>query len=351
MNIESRHLRRRMLVTGGLASLALAGGATRARSQGAGVLNLYSSRHYNTDQALYDQFTKLTGIQINRIEAEPDPLIERMRAEGANSPADVFISVDAGRIERARQAGLLQPIRSAVLEQAVPAHLRDPAGHWFGFSKRARVIMYSRERAKAADVQRYEDLADPKLKGKVAIRSSTNVYNHSLTGAMLASQGEEKTEAWCRGLVANFARAPRGGDSDQIKAVAAGEADFAVANTYYLVNLMRSKNEADRTIGDKVGVVFPNQADRGAHINVSGGAVTTSAKNKEAAIKFLEYLVTPEAQNYFADGNSEYPVVPSAVTGSKLAELGSFKEDQLNAQVYAANNAKALQIMDRAGWK
>ncbi len=333
MNIATRHLGRRAIVAGGIATLALAGGTQRARSQGAGVLNLYSSRHYNTDQALYDQFTKLTGIQINRIEAEPDPLIERMRAEGANSPADLFISVDAGRVERARQAGLLQPIRSAALEQVVPAHLRDPAGHWFGFSKRARVIMYSRERAKAADVQRYEDLADPKLKGKVAIRSSTNVYNQSLTGAILAGHGEEKTEAWCRGLVANYARAPRGGDSDQIKAVAAGEADFAVANTYYLVNLMRSKLEADRAIADKVGVVFPNQADRGAHINISGGGVTTSAKNRDSAVKFLEYLVTAEAQSYFADGNSEYPVLPMAATGSKLAELGTFKEDQLNAQV------------------
>jgi len=351
VNIATRHLRRRLLVAGGIATLGLVGGARHARSQGASILNLYSARHYNTDQALYDQFTKQTGIQINRIEADPDPLIERMRAEGANSPADLFISVDAGRIERARQAGLLQPIRSTILEQAVPAHLRDPDGYWFGFSKRARVILYSRQRAKASDVQRYEELADPKLKGKVAIRSSTNVYNQSLTGAVLAHHGEEKTEAWCRGLVANFARSPRGGDSDQIKAIAAGEADFGVANSYYFVNLMRSKIEAERAIAEKVGVVFPNQADHGTHINISGGGVTTSAKNKEAAVKFLEYLVTPEAQSYFADGNSEYPVVPSATTGSKLAELGSFREDQLNARIYAANNAKALQIMDRAGWK
>ncbi|MBL8699300.1 MAG: Fe(3+) ABC transporter substrate-binding protein [Alphaproteobacteria bacterium] len=344
-------LGRRAALMGTLSAMALAEAMSRARAQAPAVLNLYSSRHYNTDQALYDTFTKATGIRINRIEAEPDPLMERMRAEGANSPADVFISVDAGRIERARQAGLLQPVRSAVLEQSVPPHLRDPQGHWFGFSKRARVIIYARERAKAADVPTYESLADPGLKGKLVIRSSTNVYNQSLTGAMLAAHGEEKTEAWCRGLVANFARAPRGGDSDQIKAIAAGEADYGVVNTYYFVNLMRSKNETDRAMAHKVGVVFPNQADRGTHINISGGGVAAHAKNKDAAVKFLEYLVSLEAQSYFADGNSEYPVVPTAKTGAMLAELGSFKEDQLNAQVFAANNAKALQIMDRAGWK
>jgi iron(III) transport system substrate-binding protein len=344
-------LRRRHILGGGIAAAAIAGGIERASGQSAGVLNLYSSRHYNTDQALYENFTRLTGIKINRIEAEPDPLIERMRAEGANSPADIFISVDAGRIERARQAGLLQPVRSAVLEQSVPAHLRDPQGHWFGFSKRARIVVYAKDRAKAADCASYEQLANPALKGRIVIRSSTNVYNQSMTGAMLAAHGEEKTEAWCRGLVANFARAPRGGDSDQIKAVAAGEADIGVCNTYYLVNMMRSKNEAERAIAQKVGVVFPNQADRGTHINISGGGMTASARNKEAAVRFLEYLVSPEAQTYFADGNSEYPVLQSLKAGEMLAELGPFKEDQLNAQVFAANHARALQIMDRAGWK
>ncbi|MBM3525166.1 MAG: Fe(3+) ABC transporter substrate-binding protein [Alphaproteobacteria bacterium] len=344
-------LGRRVALTSALSTLAMAPAARRARAQAGSVLNLYSSRHYNTDQALYETFTRQTGIRINRIEAEPDPLIERMRAEGANSPADVFISVDAGRIERARQAGLLQPIRSTALEAAVPAHLRDPQGHWFGFSKRARVILYARERAKATDVPNYESLADPSLKGRLVIRSSTNVYNQSMTGAMLAAQGEQKTEAWCRGLVANFARAPRGGDSDQIKAIAAGEADYGVANTYYVVNLMRSKSESDRAVAQKVGVVFPNQADRGTHINIAGGGVATHAKNRDAAIGFLEYLVSPDAQAYFADGNSEYPVVMTTKTGAMLAELGAFKEDTLNAQVFAASNAKALQIMDRAGWK
>lgn len=344
-------LARRRFLVAGLAGAAAVVAGRRAGAQGTATLNLYSARHYNTDEALYENFTAQTGIRINRVDAEGDPLLERMKAEGANSPADVFISVDAGRIEAARRAGLLQPIKSSVLDAAVPAHLRDPDGTWYGFSKRARVIMYSRQRAKAADVTTYEELADPKLKGKVAIRSSNNVYNQSLTGSILAAHGEEKTEAWCRGLVANFARSPRGGDRDQFIAVAAGEADFAVANTYYLVNMLRSSKPEEAAIGDRIGVVFPNQKDRGTFINVSGGGVAAHARNRDAAIRFLEYLVGPQAQAYFADGNSEYPVVAGAAVNSKLAELGAFREDRLNARVYAENNAAALRIMDRAGWK
>jgi iron(III) transport system substrate-binding protein len=347
-----RPLRRRALLGGLIITGATGALAGRARAQApGGVLNLYSSRHYSTDQALYDDFTRQTGIRIQRIEAEADPLIERLRAEGANSPADIFLSVDAGRIERARVAGLLQPIASPVLDAAVPAHLRDPQGYWFGFSKRARVILYARGRVRPGEVTRYEDLADPALKGRLAIRSSSNVYNQSMTGAMLAAHGEAATETWCRGVVANLARAPRGGDSDQIKAVAAGEADYAVANTYYLVNLMRSKSEAERAVAARVGVIFPNQADRGTHINIAGGGVTASSRNRAAAIRFLEYLVSPAAQAHFADGNAEYPVAPGVAPSAELAALGAFREDRLNAQVYAANNARALQIMDRAGWK
>jgi iron(III) transport system substrate-binding protein len=342
----------RRAVVGGLFAAAAAPGiiARRAGAQER-VLNLYSSRHYSTDQILYDDFTRQTGIRINRIEADADPLIERMRAEGANSPADLFISVDAGRIERARVAGLLQPVSSPVLDAAVPAHLRDPQGHWFGLSKRARVIVIAKGRADPAQAPTYEALAEPRLKGRVVIRSSANVYNQSMTGAMIAAHGEERTEAWCRGMVANFARPPRGGDSDQIKAIAAGEGDFAVSNSYYLANLMRSRNEADRAVAAKVAIVHPNQQDRGTHINISGGGVTASARNRDAAIRFLEYLVSPPAQMHFADGNSEYPVVEGIKPPAVLAEFGSFREDRLNAQVYAANNARALQIMDRAGWK
>ena len=349
---STRHaLPRRAVLAGALATTGLAAAAIRRATAQDRVLNLYSSRHYSTDQALYDDFTRQTGIRINRIEADADPLIERMRAEGANSPADLFISVDAGRIERARVAGLLQPVSSPILDAAVPAHLRDPQGHWFGLSKRARVIVFAKGRGSPEEAPTYESLANPKLKGRVVIRSSTNVYNQSMTGALLAAHGDEKTEAWCRSLVANFARPPRGGDTDQIRAVAAGEADYGVANSYYLANLIRSRNEADRAVAAKVSVIHPNQQDRGTHINISGGGVTASARNRDAAIRFLEHLVGQQAQTHFADGNSEYPVVEGTKPPAVLAEFGSFREDRLNARVYAANNARALQIMDRAGWK
>ena len=321
------------------------------RAQGAGSLNLYSSRHYDTDEALYGEFTRLTGIRINRIEAEADALIERLRAEGANTPADVFITVDAGRIERAKQMGLLQASASQALAGAVPAHLRDPDGHWFGFSKRARVIMVNRERVDPRSIATYEDLADPKWKGKVLIRSSNNIYNQSLTGAMLAAHGEAKTLDWCKGVVANLARSPRGGDTDQIRACAAGEGDIAVSNTYYLGNLIRANKPADQDLIRKIAVVFPNQGDRGTHVNISGGGIVKASRNVEAATKFLEYLVTPKAQAYFAQGNNEYPVVEGIEIPSAVMGFGAFREDKLNAGVFARNNADALKIMDRAGWK
>ena len=339
---------RRYFVAGGF--VASAGLVASRGAQAAGELNLYSARHYNTDQALYGNFTDLTGIKINRIDAEPDPLVERLRAEGDKSPCDVFITTDAGRIERARQMGLLQAVSSPALAD-VPVHLRDPDGTWFGFSKRARVILYNKEKVKPGDVPTYESLADPKWKGRLLTRTSGHIYNQSLTGSLLAALGPEKTEAWAKGIAANLARAPRGGDTDQIKGVAAGEADLCLANTYYYVTLMRSKKPEDREIAAKVGVIFPNQGDRGTHVNISGGAVAKHAPNKDGAIKFLTYLVSPPAQQYFADGNSEYPVVPSAALSPELKSLGTFKEDRLNARVYAQNNAEALKIMDRAGWK
>lgn len=336
-------------VAGGIAAavLGLLSGAASAQ----GVVNLYSSRHYNTDEKLYSDFTARTGIKVNRIEDDADKLIQRMKAEGANSPADVFISVDAGRIQRAAEDGLLQPIKSTILDNAVPAHLREPYGLWFGFSKRARVIIYSKERVKPAELSTYEALADPKWKGKIAIRSSTYIYNQSLTGSILAALGPEKTEAWAKGFAANFARAPKGGDRDQISAVAAGEADIAISNTYYLAHMLTSKKPEERAAAEKVAVFFPNQKDRGAHVNISGGGVAKNAPNKANAIKFLEYLVSPQAQAYFAEGNYEYPVMADAKVSPVIAAWGKFKEDSLNAQVFARNNAEALKIMDRAGWK
>jgi iron(III) transport system substrate-binding protein len=343
-------MKRRRLMKG---AVAFGMGAMIARPSMAqtGTLNLYSARHYNTDEALYGNFADLAGIKINRVDAEPDPLVERLRAEGDKSPCDVFITTDAGRIERARQMGLLQPASSKALDAAVPAHLRDPDGTWFGFSKRARVIFYSKAKVQPSDVPTYESLADPKWKGRLLVRTSGHIYNQSLTGSLLAALGPEKTEAWAKGIAANLARAPRGGDTDQIKAVAAGEADICLANTYYFANLLRSKKPEDRELAAKVGVVFPNQADRGTHVNISGGAVARHAPNREAAVKFLEYLVSVQAQRYFAEGNSEYPVVASVELSPELKSLGTFKEDQLNARVYARNNAEALKIMDRAGWK
>lgn len=321
------------------------------RAQGARTLNLYSSRHYDTDEKLYTDFTAATGIRINRVEAAPDALIERMRAEGANSPADVFISVDAGRIERARELGLLVPVNSEVLINRIPANLRDPDGHWFGVSTRARVIMFHKDRVNPSQLSTYEDLADPKWRGKLLTRSSTNIYSQSLTGSILAANGEAATETWCRRLVANFARQPRGGDTDQIRAAFAGEGDLAISNTYYLGNIIRKSAAQDAVLIDKIGVFFPNQGNRGTHVNISGVGLCATAKNREAGIRFMEYLISPAAQRFLAEGNDEYPVVDEVAPPSTIARFGTFKADTINARVFARNNAQALQIMDRAGWK
>lgn len=317
------------------------------------VLNLYSARHYDTDTEIYTSFTRKTGIKVNLVEADADKLIERIKSEGANSPADVLITVDAGRLWRAQEAGLLQPVASPVLKAAVPANLAEPSGYWFGFSKRARVIVYNKDKVKPADLARYEDMADPKWKGKVVIRSSSHVYNQSLVGSILAANGPEKTEAWAKGVVANFARQPEGNDTAQIKAVASGAADFTLVNTYYVVRILKSKKPEDQAIASKIGVIFPNQGkgDRGTHINISGGGLVKTSKNPEAGIKFLEHLISPEAQEIFAKSNNEYPVVQKASIDTALAGLGSFREDKLNAAVYGKNNGDALKIMDRAGWK
>ncbi len=315
------------------------------------VVNLYSSRHYDTDEALYANFTKQTGIAINRLEAKEDELLQRMKAEGDKSPADVVITVDAGRLWRAQEMGLLQPIHSAVLEKEIPAHLREPDGHWFGFSKRARILVVNKEKVKPGEITRYEDLADAKWKGRVLIRSSTNVYNQSLVGSMIATLGEPATETWARAVVANMARPPKGGDTDQIKAVAAGEGDVAVSNSYYVARLMGSKKPEDQAIAAKIAVVFPNQNDRGTHVNISGAGVAKYAPNKANAIKFLEYLASKQAQEYFAKGNYEFPVVGGVALHPVIAGWAEFKEDRVNAAVFGKNNAAALKLMDRAGWK
>lgn len=314
------------------------------------VLNLYSARHYQTDEALYADFTRQTGIKINRIEGKEEELMERIRNEGANSPADVFITVDAARLAKADELGLFAPVKSKVLETRIPEHLRTAT--WFAFSTRARVIIYNRSAVKGEQVQTYESLADPQLKGKLCSRSGAHPYNLSLVSSLIAHDGEAKTEAWARGVVANFARPPKGGDTDQIKAVAAGECGVAVSNTYYLARLVRSDKVDERRMMERVGIVWPNQATTGTHINISGGGMVKTAKNQEAAIKFLEYLASDDAQRYFADGNNEWPVVAGVVTNNPaLKALGTFKADQLPIGMLAKNMVAAQVLLDRAGFR
>ena len=328
---------------------ALVVGAQLGYAQEA-VLNLYSARHYQTDEALYANFSKRTGIKINRIEAKEDELLERIRNEGAASPADIFLTVDAARLAKADELGLFAAVKSTQLEERIPANLRSP--NWFAFSTRARVIVHNKEAVAATEVQNYEDLADPRLKGKVCSRSGSHPYNLSLMSALIAHNGEAKAEEWARGVVANFARAPKGGDTDQIKAVAAGECGVAVSNTYYLVRLLRSDKPEDKKAMEKIGIVWPNQKSVGAHINISGGGMLKTAPHKEAAVKFLEYLASDDAQRYFADGNNEWPVVPSVVVhNATLESLGKFKADALPVATLARNAATAQKVYDRAGWR
>ena len=336
---------------GGLSGAAILVIGLGAQGAQAEEVNLYSSRHYDTDVALYQAFTDETGIEVNLLEGDADQLIERIKAEGRNSPADVLITVDAGRLWRAEDAGLLQPVSSAVLEERIPAKLRHPAGQWFGLSQRLRGIVYARDRVDPGEITSYEDLADPKWQGRVCIRSSTNVYNQSLVASMIEANGVEETEAWAEGLVDNLARPPQGGDTDQIQAVAAGECDVAVVNHYYFVRLIESESEDDRAVADKVDIVFPNQGGRGAHANVSGAGVVATAPNQGNAVRFLEYLTTPEAQAYFAQGNYEFPVVDGVKLVPVLEQWGEIRTDDVNAAKLGENNPEAVKLMDRVGWK
>ena len=316
------------------------------------VLNLYSSRHYQTDEALYSNFTKATGIKVNRIEAGEDALIERVRNEGERSPADVLVTVDAGRLWRAEQLGFFQPVKSAVLDARIPASFREPNGQWFGFSLRARLIAYNKAKVKAAELPSYESLAEPKWKGRICMRSSTNIYNLSLMGAMIDHLGEAKAEQWAHGVKANLARDPKGGDTDQLKSVAAGECDVTISNQYYYARLLRSGKPDEREIAGKIGVVFPNQASWGTHVNISGAGVMKHAPNREAAVKFLEYLASDEAQRYFAEGNNEWPVVAGVRPDNPvLKSFGEFRQDALNVAVLGRNQPGSQKIYDRVAWK
>lgn len=317
------------------------------------VLNLYNSRHYDVDTELYAEFSRRTGFRVNLIQGDADPLIERIRAEGARTPADVLITVDAGRLYRAQELGVCQPVRSPVLDARIPAHLRDPEGHWFGFSKRLRVLAYSRERVSRADLSTYEDLASPRWRGKVLVRSASHVYNLSLVGAMIAWHGEAFTARWASGVVANFARPPAGGDTDQIRGVAAGEGDVAITNHYYYLRLLNSDRPADRAAVERVRLFFPNQGveDRGVHANISGACVVAASRNRDAAVAYLEFLASDSAQVLFAKGNFEFPVVRGVTNPMAAITPAGLREDPLNARVYAANSPRALTTMTAAGWR
>lgn len=319
---------------------------TKTEVKRSGSVNIYSARHYNTDDQLYEGFTEQTGIKVNLIEGKDDELIERIKSEGASSPADILITVDAGRLWRAEQAGVFSPVKSAILTAKIPQNLRHPENLWFGYSTRARVIMYNKDKVNPAQLSTYEDLADPKWKGKVTVRSSSNIYNQSLVAGMIEEKGEEATAKWIKGLVANFARAPEGNDTSQIEDVAAGIADITLANTYYL-----ARYKDDKQVFDKIGVLFPNQDDRGTHVNISGAGMLKNAPDQENAIAFLEYLASPKAQEFFASGNNEYPVVEGTAMSSVVKSFGEFKADTTNVSSYGKNNATAVRIMDRSGWK
>jgi iron(III) transport system substrate-binding protein len=340
----------------GLAAL-LAGAVTSVAAQDQ-VLNLYSARHYSTDEALYSNFTKATGIKINRVDADDAGILARLKAEGAASPADVILLVDAARLYRGDVDGLFKPIRSKVLEDAIPAQYRAKASGdgttWFGFSTRARVVVYDKVKVKREDVDTYEELADPRNKGKVCLRSGSHPYNLSLFGAVTEHLGEQKAEAWLKGIVANMARDPKGGDSDQIKAVGSGECQIAVSNTYYIARLLRSTAPEDKALMERVGVVFPNQASWGTHVNIAGGAVAKNSKRPEAAVKFLEYLASAEAQNYFANGNNEWPTAKGVqVNNPALRAMsgGDFKAETIPLAAVGANTVKVQQMLDRVGFK
>ena len=340
-----------------LAAAALMGAAGNASAQEQ-VVNLYSARHYQTDEALYSNFTKATGIKINRVDADDAGILARLKAEGTASPADVILLVDAARLWKGDEEGLFKSIKSPTLEAAIPVNLRakaSPEGTtWFGFSTRARVVVYDKLKVKKADVDTYEELADPKNKGLLCTRSGAHPYNLSLFSAVTEHLGEAKAEMWLKGLVANMARDPKGGDSDQIKAVASGECGIALTNSYYLARIMRSSAPEDKLVADRVGVVFPNQETWGTHVNIAGAAVAKNAKHEANAIKFMEYLATPDAQNYFANGNNEWPAVPTVKVSNPALQAmtgGSFKSETIPVSAIGYNQLKVQQMLDRVGYK
>lgn len=320
-------------------------------AQAAEEVNIYSARHYDSDQALYDAFTDETGIKVNALQGSSDELIQRIKREGVASPADVMVTVDAGRLWRAEQEDIFDSVESDVLNERLPDAMRHPEGKWFGFSQRARVIFYNPEKIDPADVSSYEALADPQFKGEICIRSSNSIYNQSLLASMISHHGEEEAEKWAQGVVDNLARDPEGGDRDQIRGVASGECDLAVSNHYYYVRLLKSDDAKDREAAEKVAILFPNQDDRGAHVNVGGAGVVKGAPNHDNGVRFLEFLSSDEAQHLLASGNFEFPVVDGVEMDDVLVGWGEFKKDDLNISELGNNNPEAVKIFDRVGWR
>jgi iron(III) transport system substrate-binding protein len=320
-------------------------------NEASGEVNVYTHRHYESDQELFNKFEKETGITVNVINANADELIQKMRMEGEQSPADVLITVDAGRLERAKSSDLLQPVSSEILEETVPSHLRDADNYWFGLTKRARVIAYAKDRVDESELSTYEDLASDKWDNKLLIRSSGNIYNQSLMASIMVHNGEEEAKKWAEAVVGNMARAPKGNDRDQVKAVVAGEGDLAVVNTYYIGKMLNSEDPEEVKAGESIELFFPNQEGRGTHVNVSGAGVAKYAPNKKNAIKFIEFLISEDAQKVFAHSNYEYPVNKAVAPAALLQEWGEFKEDTLNLSKLGENNKKAVMLFDEAGWK
>ncbi len=317
----------------------------------AAEVNLYSARKEALIKPLLDRFTQTTGIKVNLVTGKADALLKRLQSEGRNSPADVLLTTDAGRLYRAKQAGVLQTATSEILQQAIPAQYRDSEGFWYGLSLRARVIMYHKDKVKPEQLSTYEALGDATWKKAVCVRSSSNIYNQSLTASMIEANGKAETETWAKALVGNLARKPAGGDRDQIKAVAAGQCKVAIANTYYLGMMLGGDDAAQKAAAEKLAVFWPNQQGRGVHVNVSGAGVTAASKNKPEAIQLIEYLVSDAAQSWYADKNYEYPVKAGAQANAIVSAWGDFKADTLHMDKLGENNPAAVRLMDRAGWR
>ncbi len=314
-------------------------------------VNVYSHRHYDTDKKLFKMFEEKTGIKVNVVKAKASALIKRIASEGKNSPADVLITVDAGRLFQAKNKNILQPVSSAILNKNIPENLRDKDNQWFGLTKRARVALLSFDEAKKSDIKTYEDLADPKNKGKIVVRSSNNIYNQSLMSAVIEHHGEAFALKWAKGVVANMARKPKGNDRAQVVAVANGIGSVAIANTYYIGKMVHNKKKEQREAIKKVKVFFPTFKDGGTHVNVSGAGVAKFAPNKANAVKFIEFLASADAQELFAEGNYEYPVLEGVKSSKLVSSWGTFKADEISMNALGANNKAAIKIFDLAGWK